>query len=219
MNSSETSHASLGELEPTAFSLCRVVIGVTFLVMLVTAGTRAAPSVMMVPLEQAFGWSRSTISLALSINLALFGLMGPFAAATMQRFGLRKTVLLALGVLGTAVAASSLMQHSWQMWLIWGLIVGCGTGVTAMTLGATIVSRWFIQRRGLAMGVLTASSATGQLVFLPLLAAIVEHFGWRSVVLAVAARHRTDFAVGVLSSAGKTRRHRLAALRRTGRCA
>ncbi|HJV06371.1 MAG TPA: MFS transporter [Chromobacteriaceae bacterium] len=169
------------------FHYAWVVIGVTFLVMLITAGTRAAPSVMMVPLEQAFGWSRSTISLALSINLALFGLMGPFAAATMQRFGLRKTVLLALGVLGAAVAASSLMQHSWQMWLIWGLIVGCGTGVTAMTLGATIVSRWFIQRRGLAMGVLTASSATGQLVFLPLLAAIVERFGWRSVVLVVAA--------------------------------
>jgi len=156
------------------------------LVMLITAGTRATPSVLMLPLEQGFGWSRATISLALSINLALFGLMGPFSAAAMLHFGLRRTVLFALMVLAVAIGLSSMMQHSWQLWLIWGLMVGCASGVTAMTLGATVVNRWFSQRRGLAMGILTASSATGQLVFLPLLAAIVEHFGWRPVVLAVA---------------------------------
>ncbi|GAB3266624.1 MFS transporter [Chitinimonas naiadis] len=163
-----------------------LVIVVTFLVMLVTAGTRATPSVMMVPLEQQFGWSRTTISLALSINLALFGLMGPFAAAAMLRFGLRRTVLIALTVLSISVGLSSLMQSSWQLQLIWGLIVGCATGATAMTLGATVVNRWFVEKRGLAMGILTASSATGQLVFLPLLAAITEQHGWRPVVLLVA---------------------------------
>ncbi|KAF0813157.1 putative L-galactonate transporter [Andreprevotia sp. IGB-42] len=164
-----------------------VVIAITFLIMLVTAGTRATPSVMMVPLEHEFGWSRATISLALSINLALFGLMGPFAAAAMLRFGLRRTVLLALAVLSVAIGLSSQMQTTWQLQLVWGLIVGCATGATAMTLGATVVNRWFVKRRGLAMGILTASSATGQLVFLPLLAALTEQQGWRPVVLVVAA--------------------------------
>ncbi|WP_211222728.1 MFS transporter [Paludibacterium yongneupense] len=163
-----------------------IVLGVTFVVMLVTAGTRGAPSVMMVPLEREFGWSRGAISLALAINLALFGLMGPFAAAAMQRFGLRRTVLVSLSVLALAVGASAAMRSQWQLQLLWGGVVGCATGATAMTLGATVVNRWFIAHRGLAMGVLTASSATGQLVFLPLLAAITEHYGWRPVAGTVA---------------------------------
>ena len=168
------------------FHYAWVVVGIAFLIMLVTAGTRATPSILMIPLEQAFGWDRTTISLALSINLALFGLMGPFAAAAMERFGIRPTVLTALAVLASAVAVSSLMRHSWQMWAIWGVIVGTATGVTSMTLGATIVSRWFKEKRGLAMGILTASTATGQLVFLPLLAGIVGKYGWQPVVLIVA---------------------------------
>ncbi|MCS6763504.1 MAG: MFS transporter [Candidatus Protistobacter heckmanni] len=155
--------------------------------MLITAGTRGTPSVMMVPLEHKFGWSRSMISLALSINLALFGLMGPFAAAAMLRFGLRRTVLSVLAILAGAVALSSLMQSTWQLQLLWGLAVGCATGATSMTFGATVVNRWFKEHRGLAMGLLTASSATGQLVFLPLLAWITDHHGWRPVVLLVAS--------------------------------
>lgn len=169
------------------FHYAWIAIALTFLVMLITAGTRATPSVMMVALEKDFGWDRATISLALSINLALFGLMGPFAAAAMERFGLRRTVLVALCFLGAAVGASALMRNSFEMTLLWGFIVGCSTGATAMTLGATVVSRWFKERRGLAMGILTASTATGQLVFLPLLASIVEAQGWRPVVLTVAA--------------------------------
>ncbi|OIQ84815.1 major facilitator superfamily protein [mine drainage metagenome] len=164
-----------------------VAVAVTFLVMLITAGTRAAPGVLLRPLQQAFGWDLGTISGALSLNLALFGLMGPFAAAAMQRFGVRRTVLAALALLGAAVLASTAMRASWQLWLLWGLAVGCATGATAMTLGAVIVSRWFSARRGFAMGLLTASTATGQLVFLPLLAALAERWGWRSVVFTVAA--------------------------------
>jgi sugar phosphate permease len=171
----------------TRFHYAWVAVAVSFLVMLITAATRATPSIMMVPLEQDFGWTRSSISLALSINLALFGLMGPFAAAAMERFGLRRTVLCALSLLATAVALSHFMQQSWQMSVLWGVIVGCSTGATAMTLGATVVSRWFKARRGLAMGILTASTATGQLIFLPAMASIVEQHGWRPVVLIVAA--------------------------------
>lgn len=168
------------------FHYAWIAIGVTFVVMLVTAGIRATPSVMMVPLEKSFGWTRTTISAALAINLALFGLMGPFAAASMQRFGMRRTVLCALSVLAIAVALSSRMTAQWQMLLIWGVVVGSATGATSMTLGAAVVNRWFTERRGLAMGVLTASSATGQLAFLPLMAWVVEHHGWQPIVLMVA---------------------------------
>ncbi|WP_434632208.1 MFS transporter [Chromobacterium sp. CV08] len=159
-----------------------IVVAVTFLVMLITAAIRSAPSVMMVPLEREFGWSRSVISLALAINLALFGLMGPFAAAAMLRFGLRRTVISALALLAGGVALSGLMRSNWQLQLLWGWLVGCATGATAMTLGASVVNRWFVRHRGLAMGVLTASSATGQLVFLPLMAWLTEHHGWRGTV-------------------------------------
>ncbi|OHX21513.1 MFS transporter [Chromobacterium sphagni] len=171
------------------FHYAWIAIAVTFLVMLITAAIRSAPGVMMVPLEHEFGWSRSAISTALAINLALFGLMGPFAAAAMLRFGLRRTVLAALAMLAASVALSSLMRSNWQLQLLWGLMVGCATGATAMTLGASVVSRWFVRHRGLAMGILTASSATGQLVFLPLMAFLTEQHGWRSTVwlLAIAA--------------------------------
>jgi predicted MFS family arabinose efflux permease len=169
------------------FHFAWVVLALAFLVMLITAGTRATPSVMILPLEHDLGWSVATISLALSINLALFGLMGPFAAAAMLRFGVRRTVLTAMTVLALAVAASSWMRSTWHLQLIWGLIVGCATGATSTTLGATLVNRWFLQRRGFAMGLLAASSATGQLAFLPLLAWVTEHDGWRPAVLLVAA--------------------------------
>ncbi|HLX03173.1 MAG TPA: MFS transporter [Trinickia sp.] len=164
-----------------------LVAAVVFLVLLAAAGTRATPSVMMVPLEHEFGWSRATISLAISVNIALYGLTGPFAAAAMQRFGVRPTVLAALATMAGGVALSSLMTAPWQMILIWGVMVGGATGVAALTLSATVVTRWFTTHRGLVMGMLTASSATGQLVFLPMLAAVVEHQGWRAVVLIVAA--------------------------------
>ena len=161
-------------------------VAVVFLVLLAAAGTRATPSVMMVPLEHQFGWSRATISLAISVNIALYGLMGPFAAAAMQRFGIRPTVLVALSTMAAGVALSSLMTAPWQMILIWGVMVGGATGVAALSLSATVVNRWFTTHRGLVMGILTASSATGQLVFLPLLASVAEHHGWRQVIWIVA---------------------------------
>jgi predicted MFS family arabinose efflux permease len=162
-------------------------VGVVFLVLLAAAGTRATPSVMMVPLERQLGWSRDTISLAISINLALYGLTGPFAAAAMQRFGVRPTLLAALATLAAGVGISSMMTKPWQMVLVWGVMVGSATGVAALTLSATVINRWFTTHRGLAMGILSASSATGQLIFLPFLASISEQHGWRPVVLVVAA--------------------------------
>src|SRR5882724_7092546 len=164
-----------------------IVAGVTFLTLLATAGIRSAPGVLIVPLEQDFGWSRATISAAVSVNLVLYGLTGPFAAALLDRIGVRATMLLALVLLATGVALTTLMTAPWQLVLLWGVVVGGGTGMTALALGATVVNRWFSTRRGLVMGVLTASTATGQLLFLPLMASIVERYGWRTAVLGIAA--------------------------------
>jgi MFS family permease len=156
-----------------------VVAGVTFLTMLVTAGAMGAPGVFIVPLETEFGWDRAQIASALAIRFALFGLMGPFAAVFMNRFGVRRIAVTALVIIMTGFVASLGMSELWQLILLWGVVVGVGTGLTAMVLGATVATRWFSQRRGLVMGLLAASTATGQLVFLPMLAGLTERFGWR----------------------------------------
>ena len=168
------------------FNYVWVVVAVIFLVLLGSAGIRATPSVMILPLEHEFSWSRSTISFVIAVNIALYGLIGPFSAAAMQRYGIRPLVLLAMLLLAAGTFASTFMTMPWHMLLIWGVVVGSGTGIAANTLAATIVARWFETRRGLAMGLLTASGATGQMVFLPLMAYMVDHFGWRSVSILVA---------------------------------
>jgi sugar phosphate permease len=163
-----------------------VVAAVTFFILLAGAGVRATPSILLVPLETEFGWSAATISAAIAVNIFLFGMIGPFAVAVMERFGLRRTVSFSLLILGFGVALTALMRAPWQMIVLWGFLVGSGTGMIAMVLGATIAERWFVRRRGLVLGILTASSATGQLIFLPLLANLSVHFGWRAVSLTVA---------------------------------
>ncbi len=164
-----------------------IVAGVTFLVLLVGAGIRATPSILIVPLEREFGWSNATISVAIAVNIFLYGMVGPFAVAIIERFGLRRSVCGALLLLAIGTASTIWMQAPWQMILLWGVLVGSGTGMVANVLGATIASRWFVRHRGLVIGLLTASSATGQLIFLPLLASLVTHQGWRAVALAVSA--------------------------------
>ena len=163
-----------------------VVAGMTFLILLLGAGVRATPSILLVPLEKEFGWSAATISASIAVNIFLFGMIGPFAVAVMERFGLRRTVSFSLVILSIGVALTSLMRAPWQMMALWGFLVGSGTGMIAMVLGATVAERWFVQNRGLVLGILTASSATGQLIFLPLLATLSVNFGWRAVSLTVA---------------------------------
>jgi sugar phosphate permease len=156
-----------------------VMVGVTFLTALITAGTVGAPGVFIVPLQKEFGWTTAEISSALSIRFILFGLMAPFAAALMNRYGLRNITLSALLIVASALIASLAMTQVWHLILLWGVVIGIGTGMTALVLGATIAARWFNARRGLVVGILTASVATGQLVFLPMLAAITDRIGWR----------------------------------------
>jgi predicted MFS family arabinose efflux permease len=164
-----------------------VVLGVTFTTLLATSALRSAPSVLIVPLEHSLGWSVATISLAVSVNLFLYGFLGPFGAALMQRIGIRRTALGALCLVAAAVTASSFITAPWQLVVTWGVMVGACCGLVAPVFGATIVNRWFTARRGLAMGIVSSSSATGQLLFLPPLAAIAEHMGWRPVIWILAA--------------------------------
>jgi len=162
-------------------------LGVTFFVLLSAAAVRATPGVLFLPLEHEFHWSRSTVSLAVSVNILLYGLVGPFAGALMQRLGVRRTTMLALTLLTAGVSLATLVRQPWQLVLLWGVVVGSGSGMVALVLGATIVNRWFVARRGLAMGILTASTATGQLIFLPLLASVIQQHGWRFGILIAAS--------------------------------
>ena len=157
----------------------------TFLALLGAAAFRATPSVMIEPLRAEFGWSIGTISMALSVNLALFGITAPFAAALMERFGVRRVVSIALLMVAAGSGLTVFMTASWQLVLLWGVIVGLGTGSMAMALVATVVGRWFVARRGLVSGILTAASATGQLIFLPTIAHIVQSAGWRTASLTI----------------------------------
>ena len=163
-----------------------IVGAVTFVTLLAAAGTRATPGVLIVPLQGEFGWNRAEISGAVSINLILFGLIGPFAAAFMARFGIRRVVVAALITIATGVALTTQMTSLWQLYLLWGVVVGVGAGCMASVLAAVVANRWFVARRGLVVGVLTAAGATGQLIFLPVLAREAVGVGWRWASLTVA---------------------------------
>ena len=158
---------------------------VTFFTLVATAGFRSAPSVLIVPLEDAFGWGRDQISLAISVNVLLYGLTAPFAAALMERFTVRKVVMAALTTVSTGAFLTTFVHAPWQLVLTWGVIVGIGTGSMALVFAATVANRWFVKRRGLVVGALTAAAATGQLVFLPGLTALSADHGWKSIGLTI----------------------------------
>ena len=164
-----------------------VVAAVSFIAILGAAGFRSVPGVMMNPLHHEFGWSHGVVGLAMSVNMTLFGLTAPFAAALMDRFGVRPVLSVALLLIATGSALSVTMTASWQLVLLWGVLVGVGTGSISMGFVATVATRWFEARRGLVTGVLTAASATGQLIFLPIVAEVTTRHGWRWASLIVAA--------------------------------
>jgi MFS family permease len=164
-----------------------VVAATSFVAILGAAGFRSVPGVMMMPLHDEFGWSHGTVGLAMSVNMTLFGLTAPFAAALMDRFGVRPVLTAALLLISAGSALSVLMTASWQLVLLWGVLVGVGTGSISMGFVATVATRWFEERRGLVTGVLTAASATGQLIFLPVVAEVTTRHGWRWASLIVAA--------------------------------
>src|ERR1700737_3261681 len=163
-----------------------IVAAVTFVALMGAAGFRATPAILIVPLQNEFGWNRAIISVAVFINLLLFGLTGPFAAALMNRFGIRAVTVGALGTVATGALLTTVMTAPWQLYLLWGVVVGLGTGCMASVLAATVANRWFVQRRGLVLGALTAAGATGQLIFLPFLGWLAQNRGWRGRAITVA---------------------------------
>jgi MFS family permease len=163
------------------------VAAVTFLALVGAAAFRAVPGVLIDPLRAEFGWSVSTISAAVAVNMALYGLTAPFAAALMERFGIRRVVMCALLVVALGSGLTVFMTTSWQLVLLWGVLVGLGTGSMALSLVATVTGRWFVARRGLVSGILTAGGAAGQLIFLPLVAWIDSQWGWRAASLGTTA--------------------------------
>lgn len=162
-----------------------VVAAITFLTMLTMSAALGLPGAMLQPLGKEFGWSTEQISSALALRFALFGLMGPFAAVLMERWGLRAVICTGLALVGLGMALVTTASQLWQLFVLWSLMLGLGTGLTALVLGAVVANRWFVARRGLVVGMLTASAATGQLAFLPLAAWMIEHWGWRSAVVPV----------------------------------
>jgi MFS family permease len=172
-------------LRPQGRAAILGVVAVTFVALLASAGLRATPGVLMAPLQLHFGWDRATISASAAIGIVLYGLVGPFAAALMISFGIRRTMLAGLALMAGATFASLWMRTPAQYVLSWGVLSGIGSGAVASVLGAAVVNRWFATRQGLVMGLLSASTATGALVFLPLLAFLSRDGAWRPVVLAV----------------------------------
>lgn len=183
--------AVLVDLETRSPRLHRAwfVAAAAFVALLAAAGFRAAPGVLIDPLHAEFGWSRATIASAVSVNLVLYGLFSPFAAALMERFGIRRVASTALFVVALGAGGTVFMSASWQLILCWGVLVGVGTGSMAMSFAATVAARWFVRSRGVVTGVLTAAGATGQLIFLPIVANLAVDEGWRtaSLVIAIAA--------------------------------
>jgi predicted MFS family arabinose efflux permease len=188
-----------GRMTPTGLArLCRgrvhyawIVLAVMFSATLAGVGVRAAPGVMIIPLERAFGWNIATISGAVSLNIILMGVTGPFLTGLIDVVGLKRTIIGCMLVLIAGTGLSNLMTAPWQLFLTWGLMVGIGAGASAVGIAAAVANRWFARRNGLAMGLLTAANAAGQLVFLPLLALLAQRYGWRgvsvTVTLAIAA--------------------------------
>ena len=164
-----------------------VVLGVMFFSALCAMGVRSAPGVIIVPLQKEFGWSVSTISGAVSLNIILLGVLAPFMAGLMQTVGLKRTVMSCLSLLTVGVFLSMFMTQPWQLYLTWGLMVGVGASAGSIGLATAIANRWFATRRGMVVGIMTSASATGQLIFLPLLGAMAEWYGWQSVALTLGA--------------------------------
>ena len=164
-----------------------VVVAITFATLVASAGVRSMPGILMLPLADEFDWSRSAISSVMSVGIFLYGMMGPFAASLLQKYGIRRVTVISLSLLAASLVLTPLMQTLWQFQLLWGLLSGLATGMMANVLGVTVAGNWFTERRGLFVGILTASAASGQLIFLPLLAKIISEAGWRYAIYAAAA--------------------------------
>ncbi|BBB89702.1 MAG TPA: MFS transporter [Methylomusa anaerophila] len=163
-----------------------IVVLTTLLVLIIAAGVRSTPGVLIVPFEHYFGWNRAVISFALAINLLLYGLCGPFAAALMDIYGLRRVMALALLLIAAGAGLTPWMHAAWQLTVLWGMVIGTGSGFLSPVLGTVVANRWFVKRRGLVVGVFSAAGSAGQLIFLPLFSRLLEIYSWQIVTCFIA---------------------------------
>ncbi len=164
-----------------------IVLGVMFCSTLVGMGVRSAPGVIIVPLQRAFGWDIAKISGAVSLNILLLGLLSPVMAALLDGFGLKRTLLVCLGLMLAGTVLSGFMTQAWQLYATWGVMVGVGSSAGAIGMATAVVNRWFVSRRGVAIGIMISANAAGQLIFLPLLADLSSRYGWQAVSFTVSA--------------------------------
>ncbi|MES2992527.1 MAG: MFS transporter [Pseudomonadota bacterium] len=174
-----------GSLDRRGIHYAWVIAAVTFLAMLTTSAALGLPGAMLQPLSKEFGWTTDELSSVFAVRFALFGLLGPFAAVFIGRFGLRTIMVTAATFIAIAMVLATQITQLWHLFLLWGLVLGCGTGLTALVLGAMVANRWFTTNRGLVVGLFAASTATGQLIFLPVAAWMIETMGWRYAVIPV----------------------------------
>ena len=172
-------------LERKGLHYAWVVAAITFFAMLTTAAALGLPGAMLQPLSREFGWTTDQLSSVFAVRFALFGLLGPFSALFIARFGLKRIMVTAASLIAIAMSLATQITQLWQLFLLWGVVLGCGTGLTALVLGAMVANRWFTEKRGLVVGLFAASTATGQLIFLPIGAWLIEQAGWRVAVLPV----------------------------------
>ncbi|MCA1065787.1 MFS transporter [Rossellomorea aquimaris] len=156
-----------------------IILTISFFSIIAAGIVRSSSGVFIEPFEGEFGWNRSTISLAFAVGLFLYGFSGPFMAALIEVLGLKKMMILSMGTLVTGATLTLAMEEPWQLILIWGIIIGLGSSLFLTVLSPYVANRWFVKRRGLAVGILTASTATGQLILLPVLAVLIEGHSWR----------------------------------------
>ena len=193
------------------------VAAATMAALVAAAGFRSSTGALLEPLEMEFGWSRGTTSGAVTLNLVIYGLTAPFAAALMERFGIRRVVAIALAMVSAGAGLTLVMTSAWQLWFLWGVPVGVGTGAMALVFGAIVANRWFVRHRGLVIGLFSAASSTGQLIFLPAIAHLAHGPGWRWAAGLVSVFALLLVPRGAGGAAGPALRRGRGALRRPGR--
>ena len=173
-------------IKPSGIHYAWTLLAVTFACLFVASALRSVPGIIMLSLEHEFNWNRETISGAVSVNLLLFGLAGPFLGRLMDLYGTKAITLIMITLVTLGAGGSIFMKEPWQLYLCWGVIIGAGSGGTSIVMGSAVVNRWFQERRGLALGILGAAFSSGQLIFTPLIMNINVNYGWRAATLFLA---------------------------------
>jgi MFS family permease len=156
------------------------VLGATTVILLAGSGVRSSFGIFIKPMEAEFGWDRVALSVVASLSLFLYGAMGPIVGRLADRWGPRGVLVAAVILLGTGAIGSSAIASLWQLYLTAGIITALGAGGAAMSVAASLATRWFDTRRGLVLGIAGGGMAAGQLLIIPLTMTLTLTWGWRT---------------------------------------